>query len=243
MRIFLLMGLWGLAATLQAGLKMDQDPLQLHPKPEDEEVESTFTFTNTGKKPVLVTGLESSCSCLEATLDKRVYQPGEKGTGKAKFKVSSFTGRHEKFLHIYTDDPDARDVVLNAVIDVPIIVEVEPKTLEWVIGDKPEPKQFHVKMVGKDEIHVQKVVSSREGMKAEFAEIKPGREYEVTVTPVNTDNVLVGFAWIETDSKIAKYQRTAAFYNIMSKEQLERRRKLEQEEKEEDAKAKAAKTP
>lgn len=232
MRMLLFTAVWALAASLQAGLTLDQDPLELKPKPEDEEIESTFTFTNTGKKPVRVTSLESSCSCLEASLDKAVYQPGEKGKGKAKFKVSSFTGKHEKFLHIYTDDPSAQDIVLTAVIDVPELVHVEPKLIEWVIGEKPEPKQYTVTMVGKDDIHIKDVSSTRENVKAVFAEIKPGREYQITVTPSATADIIVGAVRIETDSKIPKYQRQLAYFNILSQEQLERRRKLEQQEKE-----------
>jgi Protein of unknown function (DUF1573) len=230
MRMLLLTGLWSLAATLQAGLTFDQNPLQINPKPEDEEIESTFTFTNTGSKPIQVTGLESSCSCLEASLDKAVYQPGEKGKGKAKFKVSSFTGKNEKFLHIYTDDPDAKDIVMTAVIDVPVVVQVEPKLVEWITGDKPEPKQYTVKMLGPDEIHIKQVSSTREVVKADFAEIKPGREYQITVTPSSTTDIIVGAVRIETDSKIPKYQRQLGFFNILRPDQVERRKKLEQEE-------------
>lgn len=222
---------WALATVLPAGLKMDQDPLKLNPKPEDEEIESTFTFTNTGKKPLHVTGLESSCSCLEASLDKSTYAPGEKGRGKAKFKVSSFTGKHEKFLHIYTDDPDAKDVVVTAVIDVPEVVQVEPKMVEWLVNGKPEPRHYTVKMVGKDEIHIKSVSSTREGVKADFAEIKPGREYQITVTPQDTSGIVVGAVRIDTDAKIPKYQRALSYFNIMTPEQAERRRKMEEEEK------------
>ncbi|HSI64405.1 MAG TPA: DUF1573 domain-containing protein, partial [Candidatus Saccharimonadia bacterium] len=103
--------IFGLAAHASAGLVFDQDPLELKPKPEDEQVEASFTFTNKGKKPVTVTGLDSTCSCLEASLDKAVYAPGEKGIGKATFKVSTFVGRHEKTLHIYTNDPAEPDKV------------------------------------------------------------------------------------------------------------------------------------
>jgi hypothetical protein len=181
--------------------------------------------------PVHVTSFESSCSCLEASLDKADYAPGEKGKGRAKFKVSSFTGKNEKFLHIYTDDPDAKDVVLTAVIDVPVVVQVEPKLVEWLVNDKPEPKRYTVKMVGKDEIHIKSVSSTRENVDAEFAEIKPGREYQITVTPKETKDIIVGAVRIDTDAKIAKYQRQLAFFNIITQEQAERRRKMEEEEK------------
>ncbi len=212
---------------LHAGLVIDQDPLELFPKPEDEVVEGDFTFTNKSDKPIRVTRLESSCTCLEATLDKQVYEPGEKGKGHAKFKVSSFSGKHEKVLHIYTDDPAAPDTVLTTVIDIPVIVSVEPKLVQWIIGDKPEPKEFTVVMTGKDPIHVTQVESTRQTVTATFKEITPGKEYRIIVTPSATTDVIIGAVTLRTDSVIPKYQRQLAFFNIVRPEQAEKLKKSE----------------
>ncbi|MCE9520295.1 MAG: DUF1573 domain-containing protein [Verrucomicrobia bacterium] len=212
---------------LHAGLVIDQEPLELFPKPEDEVVEGDFTFTNKSDKPIRITGLESSCSCLEATLDKPVYEPGEKGKGHAKFKVSSFTGKHEKVLHIYTDDPASPDTILTAVIDIPVIVSVEPKLVQWIIGDQPEPKEFTVLMTGKDPIHLTQVESTRQTVTATFKEITPGREYRIIVTPSATTDVIIGAVTLRTDSVIPKYQRQLAFYNIVRPEQAEKQKKSE----------------
>jgi len=216
-----------LGGVLHAGLVPDQDPLELFPKPEDSEVEGDFTFTNKGDKAVRIIRLESSCSCLEATLDKPLYEPGEKGKGHAKFRVSSFTGKHEKVLHVYTDDPASPDTVFNVVIDIPVIVSVEPKLVQWLLGDKPEPKEFTVKMTGKDPIHLTKVDSTRQTVAATFHEVTPGREYRVTVTPSSTTQVIIGAVTLHTDCMIPKYQRQLAFYNILTPEQAERQKRRE----------------
>lgn len=221
----LLLGLLG--SGLHAGLVLDQDPLELFPKPEDEEVVGEFTFTNKGDKTVRITGLESSCSCLEATLDKTVYEPGEKGKGRAKFKVSSFTGKQEKVLHIHTDDPAAPDTVLTAVIDIPVIVSVEPKLVQWMVGEKPAPKEITVKMTGKDPIRVTQIESTRQTVTASLKEVTPGREYRITVTPGTTDDVIIGAVTLRTDSAISKYQRQLAFYNIVRPEQAEKSKRTE----------------
>lgn len=217
-----------LTTALHAELALDQNPLEIHPKPEDEVVESTFTFTNKSDKPLRITGLDSSCSCLEASLDKAVYQPGEKGTGRAKFKISSFTGKQEKALHIYTDDPAEPDKVLMAIIDVPVMVIVEPKLLEWVVGEKPDPMDFIIKMVGKEPMKITEVKSTRESVTVSFTEITPGREYHVTVKPSSTTDVIIGAVTIMTDSKITKYQRQLAFFNVVRPEHSERRKKAEE---------------
>src|SRR5262249_15929368 len=39
-----------------------------------------FTFVNNGPETVEITDIHSSCGCLLPRLDKRVYQPGERGS-------------------------------------------------------------------------------------------------------------------------------------------------------------------
>jgi hypothetical protein len=211
-----------ISASLHADLVFDQNPLEIKPKAEDEEIEATFTFKNGGDKPIHITGLESSCSCLEASLDKADYAPGEKGVGKAKFRVSSFVGENEKFLHIFTDDPKYPDQIMTSVVDVPVVVNIQPKLLQWVIGSKVEPQEFTVTMVGADPMKIINVSSTRESFKLETKEITPGREYKIKVTPTTTESITIGALKIETDSKIPKYQRQMAFFNIVKPDQLEK---------------------
>ncbi|CAN5689125.1 hypothetical protein BH11VER1_BH11VER1_39110 [soil metagenome] len=223
LRIFFL--LLCLTTGSRAGLVFDADPLLINPKPEDEEIEATFTFTNNGDKPVTVTGLESTCACLEASLDKRVYAPGEKGTGKARFKVSTFVGKHEKFLHIYTDNPLEPDKVLTAIIDVPEVIEIKPNNLQWAVGSTPEPKAYVIKMLGTDEMHITNITATRQNVTFEKKEITPGREYQIIIKPTSTAEVTIGALKIETDSKIPKYARQMAFFSIVRPEQLEKESK------------------
>lgn len=214
--------LTALAGMLRGELVFDRDPVVVNPKPEDEEIVVAFTFKNGGRKALAVTGLESSCSCLEASLDKAIYAEGEKGSGKATFKVSSFVGRHEKTLHIFTNDPAQPEQILNFILDVPVVVSIEPKLLQWITGQKPEPKEFIVTMVGKDPMKITNVTATRENVKFEWKEIKPGREYKVILSPTDTSGVTIGALKIETDSKIAKYQRQMAFFSIVRPEQADK---------------------
>jgi hypothetical protein len=224
-RTLLITILLGLALPARAELIFDQDPLELKPKPADEQVEASFTFTNKGKKPVTVTGLDSTCSCLEASLDKRTYGPGEKGSGKATFKVSSFVGRHEKTLHIYTDDPAEPDKVLTVILEVPEVVSIEPKLLEWVLGEEPKAKELTVKVIGEEPMKIKNVAATRENVTFETREITPGREYRITVKPSRTDEITVGMLKIEMDSKIPKFARQMAFFNVVRPELAEKKAK------------------
>lgn len=219
MRAFFLLCLCAglLPVSVRADLVTEVPVIELKPKPEDESVTTDFVFYNKGTKPVKVLNIESACSCLSASLDKAVYEPGEKGIGKAEFKVSSFTGRHEKAVHIQTDDPAQSEWIVNFVLDVPEVIKIEPKTLQWWMGDEVEAKTTKVTMLGDAPMTIKGITSTRENVEYSIKEIKPGREYEITVKPKSTNEVMLGALKIETDSAIPKYQRQLAFFSVYRK--------------------------
>ncbi len=203
-----------LATTIRAELTLGVPAIELKPKPEDEEVEAVFKFRNAGDKPVKILSLESACSCLSAELDKAEYQPGEEGTGTARFKVSTFVGRHEKYVIATTNDPDQEEWRINFILDVPTVVEIKPKTLQWHLGDEPSPKSCLVQFTGEELTKIVKITATRENVNFDWKELKEGREYLVTVTPKTTDDVTLGALKIETNSPIAKYRNQLAFFSI-----------------------------
>lgn len=204
-------------ASASADLVTESPVIELKPKPEDESITTDFVFHNKGTKPVKVLSIDSACSCLSASLDKAVYQPGEKGVGKAEFKISSFIGRHEKSVHVQTDDPAQSEWVINFVIEVPEVIKIEPKTLQWWLNDPAEPKVTRVIMMGAEPMKITNITSTREQVEFSWKEITPGKEYEVTVKPKNTTEVMLGALKIETDSKIPKYQRQLSFFSVYRK--------------------------
>lgn len=200
-----------------AELTLDVTAVELKPKPEDEEVETTFKFRNNGSKTVKILGLESACSCLSAELDKAEYKPGEVGTGHASFKVSTFVGRHEKSVTVSTDDPKQPEWQVNFILDVPAVVDIKPKTLEWFIGDTPGSKSSLVRFTGDEPMKIIKVTPIRDNVNFDWKELKEGREYLVTVTPKSTQDVTFSALKIETSSSIAKYRNQLVFFTISRK--------------------------
>lgn len=200
-----------------AELVLDGKIVEIKPKPEDETVSTIFTFTNKGTKTVKITSVESKCSCISATVDAASYAAGAKGVGTAEFKVGSFVGRHEKFVVVNTDDPDQPEFVVTFVLDVPEVIQIEPRTLQWWLDESPDQKETTVKMVGKDPMKITNVTATRDTVEFSWKEIVPGREYRVTVKPKSTKEVSLGALKIETDSKIPKYQRQLAFFSVYRK--------------------------
>ncbi len=206
-----------IAMSAHAELTLDVSAIELKPRPEDEEVETVFKFRNKGERTVRILGLESACSCLSAELDKAEYKPGEVGTGKASFKVSTFVGRHEKFVTVSTDDPKQPEWQVNFILDVPAVVEIRPKTLQWFIGDERTPKSCLVQFTSEMPAKILKITPTRENVDFSWKEIKEGREYLITITPKATTDVTMGALKIETSSSIAKYRNQLAFFSISRK--------------------------
>ena len=206
----------GMTVSTWAELKLEGgDHVDVKPKPEDETITVEFKFKNTGAKPVTVLSLESGCSCLSASLDKATYAPGELGTGKAEFKVGSFVGMHEKILNVTTDLPSQQPWAVPFHLDVPEVVSIEPKNVQWWVGEAPSPKTITVKVTGADPMNITQITSTRETVQFAWKPVTPGREYQVTVTPKSTTDVVIGALKIETDSKVPKYARQLAFFSIV----------------------------
>lgn len=212
------------AASLRAELVFDQNPIELKPGPADEVVEAKFNFHNGGDKPITITGLDSNCSCLEANMDKLTYQPGEKGQGNARFKVSTFVGRHEKSLRITTDDLKQPEQDLVTIIDIPVIVQIEPKTLQWTLGEAADAKSLDITILGPDPVHLKDVSATRDNVTFKIEEVENGRKYRIHLQPKDTDNVTIGALRIETDSQYKRHTKQLAFFNIIRPEQASRKK-------------------
>ncbi len=209
--LFLMLG------AARAEMATELPAIEVKPKPADEVVKTTFKFRNKGTKAVKIFDLESSCSCLSAELDKAVYQPGEEGTGTAEFKVSTFVGRHEKLITALTDDPQQKEWVITFILDIPAVVDIEPKTIQWWVGEEPVEKTTTVKMNADTPMTIKNITATRDNVEFSWKEVTPGREYRVTVKPKSTKDVTLGALKIETDSTIPKYQRQLAFFSIYNK--------------------------
>lgn len=204
-----------LGSPAAAELATPQPIIELRPKASDETFSTEFVFENRGSKPVKVLEIQSTCSCLSASLDKPVYQPGEKGKGKADFSLSSFSGRFEKTLHMRTDDPAQPEWVVTFAIEVPELITIKPKTQEWSIDGPAEAKVTKVTINGDEPITITSLSSTREAMQYTLKEVVPGREYEVTMKPRSTAEVMLGAIKIQTNSSIRRYRSQMAFFSVL----------------------------
>jgi len=66
--------------------------------------EYEFTFTNTGKEPLLILDCPSGCGCTVPTCPKdKPIKPGEKGNIKVKYTNTHIVGKFEKSFTVRTN--------------------------------------------------------------------------------------------------------------------------------------------
>lgn len=84
------------------------------------EVSHSFTFTNTGKSPLVIKKTKANCGCTASEPAKKTLAPGESSSIKVTFNS---TGKHEganqQMVTIYSNDPDepTQYVTIKANVD------------------------------------------------------------------------------------------------------------------------------
>lgn len=84
---------------------------------EGEVIEYEFSFTNTGKKPVIITKAEASCGCTIPTYPKEPITPNESSNIKVVFNSTGKFGLNEKSIDI-TTNASPSIYVLKIIADV-----------------------------------------------------------------------------------------------------------------------------
>lgn len=229
-------------AFAQAELVFEKEHLELTPKPDAESVTATFDFKYTGERPINVQEVDANCGCISAESDKKRYVKGDAGSITFVFELGSREGKQSNRVWItYTEDvvaakeatpkenlgPSGEDPstfvspktkTLTVDIDIPVIVNIEPKMTTWAVGSKPEPREVQVTMKHLGPIHITEVKSSREDVKVALKEVKKGESYIITLTPGSTDKKRLGMLTIVTDSKNKRHQKKLGFFSITNDE-------------------------
>jgi hypothetical protein len=70
---------------------------------EGEKVSCTFTFENTGKGPVVISSVTTSCGCTVPKYETRPVVAGGKGTLEVVFDSNGKTGRQTKTITVHSN--------------------------------------------------------------------------------------------------------------------------------------------
>ena len=172
-------------------------------------VDINFEFENTGDTVLLIKNISTSCGCAAAKLEKKEYQPGEKGIIPVKFNSRGYNSRVTKAITIATNDkenPYSRIKITGKVVLKDFAaIELEPDQLnfEKVKMGKDYSKKVNIKNTGTIDLRVIEVSHSPEIM-PEFTQkiVKPGEEMTVNIVfkPMQEEGRLTTFLKIRTNA-------------------------------------------
>jgi len=178
------------------------------------QVKTSIRVTNSGKAPVTITKLESGCSCLAVSMEKRRIGPGETALITGVFETGRLSGEAEKRIQVGTDQKGDHDTFLFIKLDVDPLYTISDSMTSWQLGEPPDTKTVTFRVTRKKPIHILKVTSSKDQMGCEWKTIEDGRRYEIALTPKSTASRLLGMVRIETDCELQFQARPLAFFCI-----------------------------
>lgn len=209
--------IWLSLLSLLHGGKLDfkETFKEVHAPADVKTVTADFEFTNRSDQEVTIAKHESTCSCMSVGVKggKLRYAPGESGLIRAEFDMGNFSGEIDKVINLYLDkDPlDQPSVKLTVRVHIPVLINLEPKTLKWDLAGKAEPQSIKIVMNHNKPIKVTKVTCSSENFKTELKTVTEGKSYELVVTPQAIDKPALAILRIETDCEIAKHRTQQGF--------------------------------
>ena len=175
----------GMAQAQQPALRWDKKTVEVQTGPANKTARAEFTFTNTSSHPVVIDAVKSSCGCTTAALEKRIYQPGEKGSLVGILTIGFRQGVQVKSIRVdVRGEPEP--VLLTMVTHIAEPVKIDPPYVYWKAGGAPSPKTITLKLPAAMGVRLARVASSDTRIRALLETVREGTEYRITVTPEGT---------------------------------------------------------
>jgi hypothetical protein len=207
-----------LTLSLHAGLVFDAQKKEIKATPEARKIVCDFSFENKGAETVKIARYESTCTCMSVQINqggKLEYAAGEKGILRAHFDMENFTGAVDKnvVLWLEGDSESEPSFVLVVRVIIPVLVDIQPRTLEWNGPGPWETKMMKIRMNHSEPIQITRATLNNPCYAYELKTVEAGKEYDLIITPLVKPDVAPGMAviHIETDCTIDKQKKQMAF--------------------------------
>ncbi|MGD9252756.1 MAG: DUF1573 domain-containing protein [Holophagae bacterium] len=117
----------GARTATAEGFRVEEDSLVLGPVIAGRSVSAVYTFHNHSTDKVRILSAKPSCGCTVAEFDP-VIQPGRSGTLRAVISTQpNQSGKLSKSIHVQTDAPGARSILLRFTVAIEQVIEARPR--------------------------------------------------------------------------------------------------------------------
>lgn len=203
-----------------AQLSWDKNEIDVKLTIDDAQGIARFPFKNSGKYPVQIFNVETSCPCTTAQSDKTLYNPGDSGFITATYGVGFANGIQDEKIKVTTDDKANSPVPLTMKVVLPEVLKLDPPAVSWKVGEVPSPKTILVDVVTEHEINVTTAMCLPKRhqhsvlFNTKLQTLVPHKQYLVTIIPESTASPTEGVISIVTDYPKFQVKRALAIAAI-----------------------------
>jgi hypothetical protein len=181
--------LFSLPLLSKATVKFKQTKVDFGEVDQGKSVKIDFEFENTGDSVLIIKSVKAACGCTAVELEKREYQPGEKGVISVKFDSRQYQGKTRKDAWVYTNDEENAAIRLEISGQITLkyfsVPEIDQETLEFkdAVAGKRYEKTINVRNSGTTDLKVVDLIHDPEII-PEFSRhvIAPDSEAQLKVT-------------------------------------------------------------
>ncbi len=128
-----------------------------------------FKFSNIGSGKLIISKVESTCSCSVPDLIKLEYAPGESGIVNVTYHSSAYAGPVEKHLYILSNDSTNPRAEITIKGSTELAVVAEPMKLQLFLNkDNAGAAPINLKSKDGKSFAIQSITSSRNVISVDF---------------------------------------------------------------------------
>jgi hypothetical protein len=147
-----------------------------------------FKFKNAGDETLIIKNINSSCGCTVPKVEKKEYQPGERGVIPVKFNSKGLNGKIVKTVTVSTNDKDNPNTTLKikgtVVLKDFAMVQLEPEQVnfEAVKLGEEYSRNIKIKNTGTADLRIIEVAHSPQVyLLFDKDVVEPAKEMEVKI--------------------------------------------------------------
>jgi Protein of unknown function (DUF1573) len=146
-----------------------------------------FAFTNQGDQPLEISDVVSSCGCVAARNWDRRLEPGKSGTIPVIFNATGIGDNVMKPIRIACNDTTQSNPVLYVQAKIYKPIDAIPPIAFFNFGPDSQTNQTRViRLISnlEEPVILSQPVWTNSSFRAELKTVKPGKEYELSVTVI-----------------------------------------------------------
>jgi len=149
-----------------------------------------FRLTNTGTRPLEILEVKPACGCTQAAPYHRIVPPGAAEELAFRLHTENMRGFIRRSIQVRSNAVDRPLLTLWVQGNVSADIEVDPGTLDFGVLDPeqaPFVRRVHIVNHRPEAVRLRAPVEVTGIYHCSWKEIRPGREFELTVEAISTD--------------------------------------------------------